>query len=564
MKQAETEAVNPVASTADSSSCSVCHTGEQNSSINPFVINGSGEQGKHSKHQSFGCSNCHNGYESNGSHQNGTLDARNAVIFNGVNPSASWNATNKSCNNMNCHGNVSWTTTQVQGCNFCHVSGSTLDPVVSNGSGAAGKHVKHATFECSTCHNGYLSKTTHKNGELNASGSIVFDAANPSGAWTAETKTCNNMNCHGPAVWNSTQVHGCSFCHTSGSPLDPTVTNGSGAAGKHTNHAALDCNTCHNGYVNSATHKNGELNAAVAVAFGEVSPNGTWAYQTKTCSNLSCHGDVNWNTAEVIGCALCHVSGSEIDPKVTGGTGASGKHVAHDSIECSACHLNYKSNTNHSDGNLDASNAVHFDTAINPSAAWNGEVKSCNNMNCHGSASWASTAQVGCKLCHTDGSQLDPKILSGSGISGKHLIHSGLDCSACHKDYKSSSTHNDGTMNAAVAVMFDPATNPNAIWSDSGKTCATAACHRNYTASWNDPAEMIGCKLCHLDAMGTNTAKVHHTSEIIAHQKLLSGTPNASGCIYQCHDMSKSYSLIVQNCTYCHTSAESHGSVPIP
>lgn len=115
----------------------------------------------------------------------------------------------------------------------CHNSSSTIapNPLVTNGTGTFGKHVRHVSdrgIPCEKCHNAYVQMPTHMNGVRDTANPAVlivyFDAANPKGLWTGDTGTgtgsCSNLDCHGSTVldWYGTNTYtlpACTTCHTS-------------------------------------------------------------------------------------------------------------------------------------------------------------------------------------------------------------------------------------------------------------------------------------------------------------------------------------------------------------
>ena len=99
----------------------------------------------------------------------------------------------------------------VSACTTCHNSANSpsLDPLVTNGSGSSGKHVKHVQergIACERCHNGYLSAPTHMNGTFDTNNSLVsvvsISIAGPAGSWVKAgpgTGSCSGVACHGAA-----------------------------------------------------------------------------------------------------------------------------------------------------------------------------------------------------------------------------------------------------------------------------------------------------------------------------------------------------------------------------
>jgi predicted CxxxxCH...CXXCH cytochrome family protein len=225
---------------------------------------------------------------------------------------------------------------------LCHSAQSTIspDPIRTNGTGTAGKHVAHVQSRgivCDVCHSNYFSQLTHFNGTLdtgNASAGIVnFNLTGPTGSWTTAGRgigTCSSVACHGPVVmdWYGTAgftLPSCQTCHTSGfdAALDPVATNGAGTSGKHGIHVtdhAIPCERCHNGYTTDNTHTDGVLNVGdpnvSLVSFDATNPTGTWTNavgpQTGSCAALDCHNGVTlgwystntWTTPT--DCRACH------------------------------------------------------------------------------------------------------------------------------------------------------------------------------------------------------------------------------------------------------------------
>lgn len=223
---------------SDSNGCTACHA--PGGTIDPLSTNGTGNQGKHVAHvtrKGIECVVCHDGYKDKTTHINGVygkLETDPIVFYDSSNPTASWNNGTKVCNSMNCHGSVGWYVTGPVDCVICHIPGSSIDPLTINGSGTQGKHIKHVTdrgLACVKCHNGYYGAATHNNGIMDATNPTVamtlFDAANPSGAWSDDTGpgtgSCSTLACHGSAKpdWYGTgswTLPQCDTCH--GAPVN--------------------------------------------------------------------------------------------------------------------------------------------------------------------------------------------------------------------------------------------------------------------------------------------------------------------------------------------------------
>lgn len=121
-------------------------------------------------------------------------------------------------------GNVSSCTT------VCHIPGGTVgpDPLTTNGTGTAGKHIAHVTsrgITCVKCHFNYDNNPAHFNGVVNSKGVVPspvhFDSSNETGTWSyvAPSGTCSSTTCHRPfdPDWYSaatvTLDTVCSNCH---------------------------------------------------------------------------------------------------------------------------------------------------------------------------------------------------------------------------------------------------------------------------------------------------------------------------------------------------------------
>src|SRR5512140_206501 len=92
----------------------------------------------------------------------------------------------------------------------CHSAQSVLspDPIVTNGTGTAGKHVIHVSSKniaCTVCHYDYANQPTHMNGTRDAGNPAVLDVninvAGVVGTWTntlgSGTGNCSSVACHG-------------------------------------------------------------------------------------------------------------------------------------------------------------------------------------------------------------------------------------------------------------------------------------------------------------------------------------------------------------------------------
>jgi predicted CxxxxCH...CXXCH cytochrome family protein len=184
-------------------------------------------------------------------------------------------------------------TTGLPTCSSCHVG--SLDPVVINGSGTAGKHAVHVTslnIPCAKCHSAYPDAASHMNGTLDTTNPAVslvqFDAANPVGAWIndtgAQTGTCTQLNCHNNTNldWYSTNTWTtpteCSTCHDAAVGTRRQVTGTGGDFGQESHHVinyssrttqivtSTDCRVCHD----MGNHTSGTIRMADKDTAGQV------------------------------------------------------------------------------------------------------------------------------------------------------------------------------------------------------------------------------------------------------------------------------------------------------
>lgn len=216
--------------------CTICHG--PGSPYDPLATNGSGTFGKHKRHvtdKGIDCLQCHNEYKNAVTHANGSLDTADPsvvlTLFDETNSGGTWTndtgARTGSCGNMSCHTGADWYGT-TSSCLLCHGPGSSYNPLVINGSGTGGKHVKHVTdlgYACEKCHIGYRDAASHGNGTLDTANSAVlmtiFDTTNSTGSWNGDTGaftgSCVSMSCHNVSLdWYSTNtwaMPACGTCH---------------------------------------------------------------------------------------------------------------------------------------------------------------------------------------------------------------------------------------------------------------------------------------------------------------------------------------------------------------
>ncbi|MCP4757483.1 MAG: CxxxxCH/CxxCH domain-containing protein, partial [Proteobacteria bacterium] len=553
--------------TTSASGCVSCH--DADSTINPIATGGTDSQGKHAAHvsdRSLPCENCHGNYPVAATHMNGLYGnadgSTDIVDFNGTFLTRTIDATFSNdaqgdCSNVSCHGNGAgaWYTSGAAECSTCHVSGSLINPLATNGSGTDGKHGVHVSdrsIACTVCHDEYYENANHIDGEFGQTGSpeeaaifVEFDVSadfvgfDVSAGFVSADDKCSNISCHGgsDAEWYSAST-GCVDCHADGTSYDPLVTGGETTAGKHNAHyfeRNIECEICHNDYKTQGTHFDGkfgrsgmpaEASGTNFVAFSGNWPDGgdpvtaNFNYPTDgTCNIISCHGGtggIDWY-AESVGCTACHASGSAIDPLT------SGKHPAHvtdGGVDCESCHSNYRESDSHMNGLFgnaeEPANFVIFDdifqyNGTDPSSDFSND--GCSNISCHGNTGiaigWYSGA-TGCTVCHIPGGTFDPLTTSDSGVNGKHSIHfnyteNSITCLNCHNDYKTQSTHINGTYGRA-----EPGTivEEGGIWPDGGSavefdlnddngTCSDTSCHGGLGSGGNWYSITTACIECH-------------------------------------------------------------------
>ncbi len=215
-------------------------------------------------------------------------------------------------------------------CTRCHasVNSPSSNPVLTNGTGTAGKHFKHVTqahIECIVCHSGYLDSPTHMNGVLDTGNPAVllvfFNAINPNGKWINDTGpgtgTCTSLACHGVdnLDWYGTEtwtLPTCSICHGAATVNRRQVLGANGDFASNpsiTSHhvtglsdpTTTQCLVCHD----LSTHMTGTITLRLAdtdagIAYDPARPSSLESF----C--LSCH--------DADGALATSVTGSSLDP----------------------------------------------------------------------------------------------------------------------------------------------------------------------------------------------------------------------------------------------------------
>ncbi len=339
------------------SDCTGCHGGAAGSASTLA----SGKHGAHINNAAvlgtnFGCAECHaksvSGNTTIGTYSN---HVNGFVDFSGVRAgrSSTYDSATGVCSATYCHSDGkgtaksmatdNWKGATTLNCQGCHGSAvvpaftpsSAGEPNYVNGSTAtprANSHQRHTRGDpasCDACHTDTtISGAQIKAGStlhINGTRDVTFNPAKAgaSVAWTAGTKTCANIACHGSgssaAQWGSTS---CLGCHSVPQGSRVAITPQFGAQSHHIQGAVTDakCYQCHweansDGSINPAYHNAAVSGAAVRLViysslqrpgnagryFIAYSANGTRAQIQKISNHcLGCHSDRN-NTAQPFG-----------------------------------------------------------------------------------------------------------------------------------------------------------------------------------------------------------------------------------------------------------------------
>ncbi len=463
----------------------------------------------------------------------------------------------------NCSKERSLLPKQVSTCNAseCHAS-SQLNKYPPQ----SGKHALHLVngLICENCHKDYDSNPKHKNGVVDISsdtGAVKFDTYSSAGKWFYSSGECSNLECHGggsvPVKWYGDVPGGCTVCHSEGSPIDPLLTSGEGMKGKHIAHVVnqnINCDSCHYDYKKNSGHMNniyGKNEVVSIVNYDGIFKNSNVSFtfndNTGLCENISCHGTsigIGWYS-DTSGCMACH-SSSNINPIITNGSGASGKHVEHVTnrgIECVSCHYDYKNNSRHMNGqygHAEPGLLVFFggkwpSNGYNVSAAFNNPNPGyCSAISCHGGTgyeNWYASSSASCvNSCHAAGSRIGPSPIDAStGSHPGHISSAGISCEECHSGYRNLLTHINGTLDIPAAnpgmLKFNPSRHPSGGY--SAGQCSGIYCHGSFTGGnssiypvWGG---MVNCatNACHgSDASGnpaeSNNPDTKHGTHVTA------------------------------------------------
>ncbi|MEK6544725.1 MAG: CxxxxCH/CxxCH domain-containing protein, partial [Elusimicrobiota bacterium] len=269
--------------------CTMCHD-------KAFALAPAPDKGAHPTHadkMQFGCSPCHNQYQNKSTHRDGKADL-SGIVSMSIAPNAVFSETQKTCNNLNCHGDGNWYDKDPT-CGMCHGGKGFAGPKPTEGSHP--KHVDTKGYTCPTCHDGYQTASTHRNGNLDhGAGLVIFDGKNPSGVYTKTDAKCTGVYCHGPGPSVKAPVWGgqvaCGDCHST----NPA----SGSHAKHVSGQGYTCDTCHAGSgAAGALHGDFKLDVVInasptslATGFGQNAGNvPVYSAGTKSCSGVYCHSN---------------------------------------------------------------------------------------------------------------------------------------------------------------------------------------------------------------------------------------------------------------------------------
>jgi predicted CxxxxCH...CXXCH cytochrome family protein len=505
----------------------------------------------------YGCAACHSTAVGAASDRTVTglsvhAAGTKTVSFSG---GGAWNATAKNCTATVCHSSGKATAPQpaapswagaALGCNGCHgLSNATGTPDYASGGAAvalANSHAKHvaSAADCDACHtNTTTTGTAIKAGSALHTNGAIDVSFNPAKAgvtatWTAGTKTCANVYCHGSTltggtakspVWGAT-LSGCGTCH--GYPPVTTV---------HTGKTPTDCITCHphvnatgTGFTDATKH----LNSVVDASGGHSVPfyaHATPPFTSCTgCHNVSAAGTYPAAAGAAPSCRGCHTLA---DPTVTA-TGCTschgnpptgtahpniaGTHAKHSALPgCAVCHsgAGAGSGAQHGPGNRGTNpavdNVVFTAAQAGASAAWNSTAKSCSSTYCHSTvqgaggtgvptyitATWGGAALT-CAGCHAD--------MSAAAGTGSHPAHAvstrgAYACSVCHSGAGTGSLHANGVIETVftatgAGTVYSQGSGPAA---NGFGSCSASLCHGSGVPVWGGTlwSTTILCEKCH-------------------------------------------------------------------
>ena len=538
------------------------------------------------------------------------------------------------------YANVNWATDTTT-CTSCHSGNHVIggDGIRTEAQTLSFNHREHlnpyndpnlkgygSRIGCTNCHNSTAASnttlqpdlpTTHNDGNkdisyyvtfFNMSGPNTPAAGGVTGAYwgtygTPAAGSCTVI-CHsdgrgGNPVrfpnWSTTEgTYGCGSCH----PADaatfalPAYT----TANAHATHLSnsVTCNICHRLTAASSTminasgftvhHVNGTADVKIDLSKGS---GGTPTYDgaTKTCSNLSCHGNRVWTQHYAANCTSCHDAPPRYSQhfghysavalgNLTGvkSNAAVNKSTATNyEFGCGYCHAN----NSHNGGNVSTYQTaeVHFDASVSNAltkyttagALYGTDTRgktytagTCGNVYCHSngqtgalakysSISW-STTSVTCTSCH-GGAAAKATVT----LSAPHGTHVGTDvasgaynfaCIRCHDATVSSNTaiaYKFNHVNGRKDVSFQTFGNLTGGYDTTAQTCRNTYCHSDGNGTskvqtWNSTPTT--CSSCH-------DYKAPYISTNKHSQHVNNGNLASFRCS-ECHDMTVNASDAVQ------------------
>ncbi len=199
--------------------CTMCHGGVDNQTgappagISGELLRGTVAVGAHTLHvaatpihAAWDCGRCHVKPASALSPGHIDGDGRAEVLFDALNPVATYAPASAGCGTTHCHGNgrvdngtSTWTADPVITCASCHHDAS-VPSATFNMSGQHKKHVKEKGIACRECHNTVVGLNNVIVGlPLHVDG-LQQVALRGGGSWTPATRRCT-PTCHGNETW---------------------------------------------------------------------------------------------------------------------------------------------------------------------------------------------------------------------------------------------------------------------------------------------------------------------------------------------------------------------------
>ena len=443
-------------------------------------------------------------------------------------------------NNQDCMGCHQHTSGFDASCSGCHPT--YPEPPATN------VHVTHAgssgyAYACETCH-----PKDHDGDATDITFSGVA-ATWGSETYTAASKTCSSLYCHGGATadWDAGTGGTCGDCHGDATGRPDGASEPAGGSHLTTSHQVA-CTTCHShDGTDKAEHVNGLADSVgtalvsnagtsvTAYTYGGAAhasspdPDG-FAYTGGTCSN-SCHSDGNWGATG--GCTFCHGGSGLYYPQGASSPDTAGEHAAHiyaletklgythgttadgeQQAMCAYCHndSNGVGGTGHNDGGTAEVGGFNpmWDGATSDADGVLDAGKTCSNIDCHYNTTtadtWTGSGTAGCTYCHAGDASYTAASLPD--VHDAHVDETAdggynLTCVTCHSgagsyadDHANGGSGSDVGFSGAVATTWG-----SESYTSASKTCSSLYCHGGATPDW-DAGSGGACGDCHGDASG--------------------------------------------------------------